>query len=330
LLFLPFLNTFLHQTMTNNKFVLGIDGGGTKTSAELCDHRGDVLATAVAGPTNFQIIGLDRTSKTLLNLILAACRRARLPVERLAATVIGLTGAGRTSDQRVVIRALRALAREKRISLRNVSIESDAIIGLEGAFSGKAGVVVIVGTGSIVFAKDKRGRIIRAGGWGRILGDEGSGYAIGREAFGAVARFLDGETARTILPQRIARRFNLRTQEEIIRAIYREGFDLSAAAPVVIEAATKKDPVAMAILRQAADELSATVRRVILRMKSGDRKENFIPLAFVGGLGKEKNVYLRLLRGRIARKFPEIVFRSPDWPPVHGASLMALAKIGIK
>lgn len=317
--------------MTKNTFVLGIDGGGTKTLAELCNHRGHVLTSAVAGPTNFQIIGLERASKTLLNLIVTCCKQARVPVEKIAATVIGLTGAGRLSDQRAVHRSVHGLARRKRISLRNVSIESDAIIALEGAFSGEPGIIVIVGTGSIVLAKERRGKIVRAGGWGRILGDDGSGYAIGREAFGAVARVLDGETERTTLSQQIARKFKLRTQEEIIRAVYRDGFDLSAAAPVVIEAATKKDPVATAILRQAADELSATVRRVILRLKkSGGAQGKMIPLAFVGGLGKEKNVYSRLLRSRIAGQFPHVILRSPDWPPVHGASLMALSKIGIK
>ncbi|HWP81778.1 MAG TPA: BadF/BadG/BcrA/BcrD ATPase family protein [Bacteroidota bacterium] len=311
--------------MKKEIFVVGIDGGGTKTEAELCNARGKVLARGNAGPSNFQIIGVEEASETIVRLIQSVCRKAGIPTSALSLVVAGLTGAGRGSDQKRMVRGIRKNASAKRVRLPRVVVEGDATTALEGAFGGEVGVIVIVGTGSIVFGKDERGKIFRAGGWGRIIEDEGSGYAIGRAALQAVARSLDRGEHSTTLSRMIASRFGLKDQPSIIRAIYGKGFDVAALAPHVIEAAEKHDSTAFRILQTSCKNLTETIHGMLNRMKKEGKLPDDVPLAFVGSLGSTESIYLRILKRAISSRFPHIHIRQPKFPPVHGASLLALS-----
>ncbi len=313
--------------MKKRTFVVGIDGGGTKTAAELCNDRGEVMVTAQGGPSNFQVIGVARTSEVLLRVVQSCCSKAGIPVTSLRAIVVGLTGAGRSSDQRTMKSGLRRLAKSSGVQLPRTVIQSDATIALEGAFSGEAGIIAIVGTGSIAFGKDENGTLFRVGGWGRIIGDEGSGYSIGREGLRAVARELDGGHLTTKLTKLFARRFGLKSQKEIIHQLYQKNFDVASLAPLVLRGAQERDKVALEIVKQSANELVSTIDVLIRKMKrSGEISLRKIPLAFVGTLGITESVYLTALRNDI-RRLPSVVLRRPDWPPVHGASLIALSLV---
>lgn len=313
--------------MKKQTFVVGIDGGGTKTTAELCNDRGVVVATTSGGPTNFQVIGVERTSETLLRVLQSCCSKAGLPVTSVKVVVAGLTGAGRAADQRLVLQGLRRIARSNRVKLPRIVIESDAKIALEAAFSGRPGVISIVGTGSIAFGKNENGTVFRVGGWGRLIGDEGSGYSIGREGLRAVARALDGGPLTTRLTTLFARKFGLISQKEIIHQLYQKNFDVASLAPLVLKAAQGRDKVSVEIVKQSARELVSIIGVLIRKMKrSGKLSVRKIPLAFAGTLGTLESVYLTALRNDI-RRLPSVVLRHPDWPPVHGASLIALSLV---
>ena len=313
--------------MKKQTFVVGIDGGGTKTIAELCNERGEVLATANGGPSNFQVIGVAHSSEVLLRVVQSCCSKAGVPMTSLRAIVAGLTGAGRSADQRTMLNGLRRLAKSSGVQLPRTIIESDATIALEGAFSGQAGVIAIVGTGSIAFGKDENGTVFRVGGWGRIIGDEGSGYSIGREGLRAVARALDDGTVTTRLTKLLALKFGLKSQKEIIHQLYQKNFDVASLAPLVLKAAQERDKVSLDIVKQSARELVSIIEVLVRKMKrSGKLSLRKIPLAFVGTLGTMESVYLTALRNDI-RRVPSVVLRRPDWPPVHGASLIALALV---
>jgi N-acetylglucosamine kinase-like BadF-type ATPase len=308
-------------------YVVGIDGGGTKTTAEVCTREGELLATAVGAPSNFQVIGVERASEALLCVLQECCARAGVSLRGVDTIVAGLSGAGREPDQKMMERALKRLARTKGLRLPRTIIESDAMIALEGAFSGKPGIILIVGTGSIAFGKDERGVIFRAGGWGRILGDEGSGYWIGREALRMVARVLDGDPTETMLLPLLARRYGLTSQQEIIRKIYRENFDIASVAPLVIEAAQRNDTIALQIVRESARHVVFILGVLLRRMRrDGVLNSRNIPVAVVGSLGGGENVYSGLLRARI-RRLRGVTLRQAEYPPVRGASLMAISLI---
>ncbi len=307
------------------QYVIGIDGGGTKTAALLADMNGAVLAEATGGPSNFQMIGVDKAAEVLLGLVVDCLRKVQGEFEDIACVVAGLTGAGRQTDKDRMREGLRFYADQNGRKLGLTIIESDARIALEGAFAGKPGIILIAGTGSIAFAKDVEGVIHRVGGWGRTLGDEGSGYAIGRNGLNAVTNDLDGRGRHTKLTTLVAERFGLVNQERIIAAVYRENFDIASIAPLVLEAASKRDPVCVSLVRAAAVELSAHVRAMIPRVNSLRRKKNQkIPLSLIGSLAGGNNLLSKTLRRQISATLKQIAVISPKSSPPYGAVLMAL------
>ncbi len=306
-------------------FVIGIDGGGTKTAGIIADRKGNILGEETSGPSNFQIIGPEKAAQTILSVMDACAAKAGKPLDKVKAAVAGLTGAGRPADQERMKRALSEAADLKGIAIEHVAVESDARIALEGAFKGSAGIILIAGTGSIAFGKTLEGKVFRVGGWGRLLGDEGSGYAIGRDALNAVTRNLDGRGKETLLTKLAAERFGLTDQEAIIHAVYRGGFDMSSVAPVVLEAAAQKDTESERILNRAAFELTEHVRTLTFKLEGATRApRKKIPLAFIGSLLTEKTVLATIVKHKIEFSIPQITVIKPQAPPAFGAVLMAL------
>jgi N-acetylglucosamine kinase-like BadF-type ATPase len=303
--------------MKKDLYYIGMDGGGTKTAAVIISAEGNILAEHVSGPSNFQIIGVEKAAKIILELVRECCSSVQCTTTAVAGVTVGLTGAGRPVDQERMAKGVLAAARAAGMKLRGLAVESDARIALEGAFKGGAGIILIAGTGSIAFV----------GGWGRILGDEGSGYFIGRSGLTAVTRHLDGRSTPTLLTKMMAREFGLKTQADIIAAVYRNNFDVAAVAPLVLKAAGKSDEVCMAIVAQAVWELGEHIRAMSMLLQpsvltSIKRK---IPIAFIGGLIANPTLLSDLL-GRHTREEIRSVQRiEPMAPPMYGAALMALS-----
>jgi N-acetylglucosamine kinase-like BadF-type ATPase len=221
---------------------------------------------------------------------------------------------------------LLASAQRRNLTLNRIKIESDARIALEGAFSDKPGIILIAGTGSIVFGKDERGKTYRAGGWGRLIGDDGSGYAIGQEAFRAVARSLDGFGEKTRLVKLLDAKHGFETQETIINALYKENFDVASVAPMVLEAASRGDKIARRILINGCSGLTELVRVVFSKMNKG-RNVTKPQLVMTGSLLLNQNIYSRMVRSSIKRNIPSMSICDAESSPVVGASLMALKLI---
>ncbi len=174
-------------------FVLGIDGGATRTVCLIADEAGTEVARAVGGPSNHQAVGVEAARRALAQAIAQACDAAGNPP--LAAACWGMAGLDRPEDGRI----LNALAAELLPGVP-VAVVHDADIALVGGAGGsRVGVVVIAGTGSIAAGYDIAGRTARAGGWGHVLGDEGSGYDIARRGLNAATRASDGRAPATAL-----------------------------------------------------------------------------------------------------------------------------------
>jgi N-acetylglucosamine kinase-like BadF-type ATPase len=310
--------------MNKPLYVMGIEGGGTKTNAVLCALDGIILSEAQGDPSNFHIVGIEKTANTLLDLIQTCCHSVGCSVSQIGAVVAGLAGAGRILDQQRIMDRMLEVAHIRSYNLEKISIESDARIALEGAFSGKPGIVVISGTGSIVFGKDERDKVYRAGGWGRFIGDEGSGYAIGREAFRAVAKLIDGYGEKTKLLKLFDEKFGLGTQDAIIAAIYEEKYNFASVVPLVMEAASKGDSVAKKILVRACSDLVEVISTVLMKMNKGRKRVPKRQLAFVGSLLMNDNFYSRKIRSAIKREVPLVSIRNAESSPVVGAALMAI------
>jgi len=148
-------------------FIIGIDGGGTKTHAVITNLQGEKLYECFGGPSNFLIVGTEKVSVSLHEVIQDCLRCLNLSTADLAAVLLGSTGAGRRTDAELLETEFQSFLRSKKISIPNFRVESDARIALEGAFGGKPGSILIAGTGSIMFGKEKAGTIHWVAGVGR-------------------------------------------------------------------------------------------------------------------------------------------------------------------
>jgi len=311
------------------RFVIGMDGGGTKTAAIIAALDGTIVAEHVAGPSNFQIIGVETAAQTIFSLVNECCRSAHCEPGQVLTVALGLTGAGRAADQKRMADGLKQYSLSQGVKLRRILVESDARIALEGAFKGAPGIILIAGTGSIAFGKDAAGVVHRVGGWGRILGDEGSGYFIGRSGLTAVTRFIDGRGNKTLLTKLVAEKFQLRDQTEIITAVYKNSFDVASVAPLVLEAAGKKDEVSRLIVEQAAAELTDHIRSLAGKLMPVSRRKvkAKIPVSFIGGLIANDTLLKRMLETQLAATLPHVHVAEPMSPPAFGAVVMSLTSL---
>jgi len=314
--------------MKLEKYIIGMDGGGTKTHAVITNLSGVILAEHIAGPSNFQIIGVEKAAETIYSLIEMCCDSVECAISDLSIVACGLTGAGRTGDQKRMADGLKKFSAAKKKKLKKVIIESDARIALEGAFKGGAGIILIAGTGSIAFGKDVKGNVHRVGGWGRVLGDEGSGYFLGRLGLSAVTRHIDGRGDKTKLSDMIAKEFGLNDQTSIINAVYKNNFDVASIAPLVMTAAGNKDRVCLAIIENAVVELAWHVQIAAEKISSATSKKvkEKIHVSFIGGLIGNETIVSRLLTQYLDVNFPVIEMIPPMSSPAYGAAVLGLSQ----
>lgn len=300
------------------KYLIGIDGGGTKSKCVITDFELNPLYEVTGGPSNFLMIGTDKVAETILNLIIQCVNYLDISYEDIAAIVLGTTGGGRRNDAEDIERAITHLAAHKRIPLKNFRVESDARIALEGAFSGKPGSILIAGTGSIMFGKDRLGNIHRVGGFGRFIGDEGSGFRLGQKGLSLVAKEFDGRGNKTLISELLKEKFKIESPEILITEIYRNNFDIASVAPLVIEAAERGDKRAQTIIESESDELILHIDAMRKKLK-----EKKLYLALIGSLITTENYYSFRFREKVVQKFDDVIIKDAENPPEIGAAIMA-------
>jgi len=275
--------------MESDRLVLGIDGGATKTVAWLARRAAEgepsVVGRGMAGPVNPQAGDFARALANLDRAVDAAFADARVDVGPLAAAVLGLAGSDRDENRRV----LDGWAEKRRLAHR-VRVVHDAVPVLAAGSPEGWGVALIAGTGSFAFGRARNGRTTRAGGWGYLFGDEGSGYAIAVAGLRAAAQSADGRGPATRILDSLLARLDLEEPLELIPAVYPLAADrsrIAAFAEVVTQAAEDGDAPACQILAAAAGELAAMVAAVARQLGFAD---GTFPLALTGGvlLGSER------------------------------------------
>jgi N-acetylglucosamine kinase-like BadF-type ATPase len=300
------------------KYIIGIDGGGTKTECAVADLSGKIFHSNLGKPSNFLAIGIDAAVENLFELIEGALFKIESDFSDIETLLIGTAGAGREEDARLLESKFNDYTQGEGIKIKSVKVVSDSRIALEGAFSGRAGCILISGTGSILYAKDKNNFIHRNGGFGRMIGDEGSGYSIGRKGLAAVAKELDGRGKTTLITQLLNKKYNISSAPDLIINVYKNNFDIASAAETVLAAADDKDSVALQILNEEVDELLLHINAVMEKMKSKK-----LDIVFTGSLIANKNIYSDMLRKRIDDKYSSVKIKQPDNTPVIGAILLA-------
>ena len=260
--------------MSEGPFFAGIDGGGTKTVVVVVDRSGEECARVRTGSSNAAVIGHDDAAGTLRHALIEAATEATAELP-LAGAWFGLSGSDRPEDHRQISPALADL-------VRTVRFTNDAELLLGGLPDG-VGVALVAGTGSMAFGVNRRGQRARAGGWGHIFSDEGSGYDITRKMLRAFALEADGRGPATSLTRRLTERFELSEPHQIIARVYAPSMtkgDLAALCRIVAEEAEAGDAVASAIMASTADDMADLAHAVAIRLDF----PGAFDLAVTGGL----------------------------------------------
>lgn len=300
------------------KYLIGLDGGGTKTKCVVTDIDLNPLHECVGGPSNFLLIGTQTVSETILALILETMNKLKISTDEIASIFIGTTGAGRQNDAEKLKDDFTLHAHSKGYIFKSFNVDSDARIALEGAFSGGPGSLLIAGTGSVIFGKDRNNQIHRVGGFGKLIGDEGSGSTIGKRGLNQVAKEFDGRGDKTLLTELLNRNFGITDSSQLITEVYRNNFDVASFAPKVIEAALNGDKIANNILEEESDELLLHVKSIYYMIG-----EEILRLCLMGGTIATENYYSEMLKNKLELHLPNVKIVPAENPPEIGAAFLA-------
>ena len=294
-------------------YIIGLDGGGTKTKCIIADETGKPLLETSGGPSGIISKGADKAASNILELISSSINKLNASVEDVTIILAGVAGAGRKfhADQ------LKSLLLGKLpAGFTKVYIESDARIALEGALAGEPGAVLIAGTGSVIFGKDNAGKIHRAGGFGKVIGDEGSGYSIGIKTLRLISNMIDSRKTAGKILDRFREIYHINNEDDLINLVHNPGFDIASIAMFTIKNADEGIKEAEEILEEESEELIKHIKVIKSRMGFEPLK-----LVLIGSLLENNNYYLNLLTEKI-KKIKNIELIERKYSPEMGAIIM--------
>jgi N-acetylglucosamine kinase-like BadF-type ATPase len=290
-------------------FFIGVDGGGTRTRAVVIDAEGSELGRSSAVGAVATASAPGRAASAVTEAVRGAAAQAGVELPG-AVLWAGLAGAGSAGARNAVRDLLRGAALADR-----VVVGTDVEAAFHDAFPTEPGVLLIAGTGSIAWARSAAGKVDRVGGWGRSLGDEGSGFMLGLEGLRLVVRAADGRAPKTSLTEALLAACDVERVSDLVPWIEHAGKgEVAALAPAVVEAADGGDPGAEALVESAVDELATLVR-----VAAGARR---LPVVLWGGLIAERGPLRGRLLSVLRAEGYECLERSVD--PALGAARMAL------
>lgn len=295
---------------------VGIDAGGSKTELLAARDQDDELLNLFGSSGNPARVGFDGSIYVLSELIQQALKR--LGNRRVVSVCAGIAGAGRPREQQRIEDGIRAELGDR--APAKIQISHDGEIALEAAFEGESGIVLISGTGSVTLARTADGEFLRAGGWGYLIGDEGSGYVIGSMGLRALAHAFDGGPD-TRLVELFASSREVESAEDLIALVYEEKVPLQSFAPLVIQAAREGDEVAAQIVSDQTRQLARQVRWLEARCSSIEPQ-----VALLGGLINE-SFFRDALEQALHLEMPGWRVTRPRNRPVVGAWRIARALV---
>lgn len=294
--------------------IVGVDSGATRTRVLASRENGSRVGNAAAGPGNPHHIGPGPAAAEIARAIREAAFGETPDI--VVAGVAGLEDPELKRELRYALEALRPA--------NEIHLYSDAAIALDGAFLGGPGVIVISGTGSVAWGRSAKGDEARAGGWGHLIDDAGSGYDIGRRGVNAALRGYDGRGEETTLFRMLLKALDVDTAQEMAGLVWRmDASQVASLARMVVQAAEEGDAAARAILRNAAAELAALAAAVWRKLNL----EQGQPVAPVGGMFNHARIR-KAFTASVARRCPEAGVVPPQLPPVAGAVWRALVLKG--
>jgi N-acetylglucosamine kinase-like BadF-type ATPase len=292
------------------------------------NEKGRVLGRGESGPANYRTAGLTLAADHIQQAAATAIADAGLVKQALNGAFLALAGVDRPTDRQIMSGVVARLG-----LTCPIQVEHHAMAALAGATSGKPGVVVIAETGSVAFGEDSRGNRRRAGGYGPLLGDEGSGYDIGRKALIAALRYEDGRGPATALADRIKQRFMLDQMTDLMNLVYGDPAplqrtEIAGLVPLVLDAAREGDGIAREILRVAGRELGLLAAAVLKGLDWDGAP--LVPVAGSGGVFAAGSLLALPMQQVAFSVCPAAEISQPKHTPAYGAGLLALRQLGIR
>lgn len=297
------------------KYYLGIDGGGTKTTAIICDENAQLISRFVGESINYNSVGMETARKNL-----KATVDGVLPNDvKLNAAFIGMSAISERADDEFTKKLCEGI-----IDCDKITMDSDVYIGLEAMRCDGSAAMVISGTGSMAVGRLPDGEIIHTGGWGYILGDEGSGYAICIDALRAAICGYEGSAEKTLLTDAVKEYYQVNDMLELIDIFYDPPMprsEIAKLAPIVFKCA-ENDGVADAIIRNHAQLLANTVSALLSQLPEGT------PLGLWGGIFENYEKFRNLFSASVNERFPETEINVLEYAPEYGAVFAAIKTDG--
>ena len=299
---------------------IGVDGGGSKTEIVALDQTSRVLRCLRKPASNYHVVGMEQAVRHIIEGI-----RDALQMETVEGIGISLAGIDTPEDWKIMAeglkQGLKVLAEETKIPYQEVSVvlENDAfgaLMSVRGNFSGN---VLAAGTGAVALGVNSEGKAFRVGGWGHLIGDQGSGYDIGRKALAATVASFDGYGPKSQLETMITEQLGLAQVLDISNWLYqsnRSNKEVAALVPVVVEAARKGDYISKLILDESGRALGLLTRALL-------RKTEGLEVGLVGGIGHIWEFIEPSFLSSVQEEFPTIQILKPNYTPSVGAALLS-------
>ncbi|MBQ8210254.1 MAG: hypothetical protein IJZ35_06715 [Clostridia bacterium] len=291
------------------KYYLGIDGGGTTTVAAVSDENGNILLKQAGKSINFYSVGMDAARFNLENVLVEI--DAVSGIKEFESAFIGCSALDGEADEELVGKLCGGIVKAKKIRMN-----SDVYIALKSVGEAECPCVAVCGTGSMAVAEDKQGNIRISGGWGHIVGDEGSAYSIAVNALKCCCRMCDRGEETPLLSS--ANRFfgveNFRDATDIIYSSQTTKDILAGFAKNVGELAEDGDADALEIIRTEAKAFSRTVL---------DLLDGCDVLGLYGGVFRHNELFTSVFSAEIKEKYPTVCIKLLDTPAEEGALILA-------
>ncbi|HEY1450392.1 MAG TPA: BadF/BadG/BcrA/BcrD ATPase family protein [Solirubrobacteraceae bacterium] len=307
------------STRPRGRYLLGIDGGATKTLAAVLDLEQRAIHIAHGGPSNEDAVGSRSAVAALVDVAEQARARAGIADEDLAAAVIAVAG----TDTEAIVRQVHAAQGEDWI------VVNDVVGAWAIATGAQPGIGAISGTGSNVFGVGPDGRSWRVGGWGHLLGDEGSGYWLGVESIRAALRDRDGSGPQTALSEAAVAFFDVPRVEDVASLVYAKPLTKGEIAAFTVEAckvAEQGDAVARELYRQGAEQLAAQI--VEVAKETGLMHAPSFPLGLIGSVFKAGDLFVEPLAAAVHAAAPGAQLAVVEMAAVGGSLQLALRACG--
>ena len=303
-------------------YVIGIDGGGTKTHLKALDFRQKVVGEARGGASNLTALSTETVQENLRLLITEFYEQTGLSPKDCVSVCLGTAGASSNTSQQELSAILADLFPGIPTLLTN-----DALPILYSGTPTGCGIVLIAGTGSVCMARDLEGNLWRVGGWGHLIGDEGSGYHIACRMLSAVMRAYDGRGCQTVLTDLLLEHLRLSSHMELIDYLYQSGNgkkEIASLASLCDRALELGDDTAKAIYEESADSLCEMVATAAQKLSPAEQEP--VICVYTGGMVTKSSALQNLLSQKLQKKAPNVVLKECRHDAAYGCALMALEK----